>query len=62
MIEEKISITVQEAYEYMTDGQRLHMFNLLKKRGYDLGDITPDTNPKKLGRGATVPGSRKPHG
>ena len=62
MNEDRITMTVEEAYGYMTDGQRRHMFNLLKKRGYDLGDVTKDGVNSKLGRGATLPGSRKPHG
>ena len=57
MNEDRITMTVEEAYGYMSDGQRRHMFNLLKKRGYD----TKDGVNSKVARGATLPGSRKPH-
>ena len=59
MNEDKISMTVEQAYEFMTEGQRQHMVNLLNKRGYK-PSATTSARPV-LSRGGLMPGSRKPH-
>ena len=56
MNEDRVSITVKEAFEFMTEGQRIHMYNLLVKEGYTTKGVNT-----KVARGATLPGSRKPH-
>ena len=56
MNEDRVSITVKEAFGFMTEGQRIHMYNLLVKEGYATKGVT-----SKVARGATLPGSRKPY-
>ena len=56
MNESRITMTVKEAFEFMTEGQRIHMYNLLVKEGYSTKGVNT-----KAARGATLPGSRKPH-